>query len=431
MPGGLVGTGSRGGLIGIDDIGAGQVGTADIADSAVTTAKIASNAVGDTDLRDSAALSVIGRSANSSGDPADIAATAGAGGVLRESGNTIGFGTITLAAVALASTGRIPYSDGTTLVSSAELTYTSSTGIFDVVKSHSGGTVFVKARNSSNTASSAAVFLAEVAGGTADDAVYRATVSGVTTWTWGVDNSDSDTWKLGPDADVGANPVISVTTAGLVGLGGAPGVNCRFVVTDPGTTNDTFRAVCTQAAGSAVCGTTANLGQGIQWHADGSGVGGSLFGVTRASAAFFRLNATATALVIGTDGANPLVFGTNNTEVARASSASHMVMARRFQGKQGADVASAATITLGNGNYFDVTGATAIDFITTTDWQAGSVVTLQFDSNPTINHNTGSPPANTGAILLAGAANFASTASDTLTLLFDGTTWREVARTVI
>jgi hypothetical protein len=47
-----------------------------IASSAVTTAKIADDAVTDDKLRNSAAVSVIGRSANSSGGPADIAASA-------------------------------------------------------------------------------------------------------------------------------------------------------------------------------------------------------------------------------------------------------------------------------------------------------------------------------------------------------------------
>jgi len=50
---------------------------------------IAAGAVGDAELRDSAALSVIGRSANSVGDPADIATTSGSNFVLRESGGAI------------------------------------------------------------------------------------------------------------------------------------------------------------------------------------------------------------------------------------------------------------------------------------------------------------------------------------------------------
>lgn len=56
------------------------------------------NAVTDAKLRDSAALSVIGRAANSSGDPADIAAATD-GHVLRRSGTTLGFGTVATAGI--------------------------------------------------------------------------------------------------------------------------------------------------------------------------------------------------------------------------------------------------------------------------------------------------------------------------------------------
>lgn len=55
---------------------------------------LSDNVVTDAKLRDSAALSVIGRSANSSGDPADIAATATSDAVLRESGGTVAFGEV-------------------------------------------------------------------------------------------------------------------------------------------------------------------------------------------------------------------------------------------------------------------------------------------------------------------------------------------------
>lgn len=59
-----------------------------VGDGATT---IAANVVSNTKLRDSAALSVIGRSANSSGDPGDIEAAAD-GDVLRRSGTALGFG---------------------------------------------------------------------------------------------------------------------------------------------------------------------------------------------------------------------------------------------------------------------------------------------------------------------------------------------------
>lgn len=51
-------------------------------------------------LRNSTALTVVGRSANSTGVPADIAASAASGAVLRESGSTLGFGTVATAGIA-------------------------------------------------------------------------------------------------------------------------------------------------------------------------------------------------------------------------------------------------------------------------------------------------------------------------------------------
>lgn len=65
----------------------------------VSTAMIAANAVDNTKMRDSAALSVIGRSANSTGGPADIAAGTD-GHVLRRSGTTLAFGQVATAGIA-------------------------------------------------------------------------------------------------------------------------------------------------------------------------------------------------------------------------------------------------------------------------------------------------------------------------------------------
>jgi hypothetical protein len=61
-------------------------------------ATLVNDSVGNSKLRDSAALSVIGRSANSAGDPADIAA-ANDGEVLRRNGTAVGFGTVATAGI--------------------------------------------------------------------------------------------------------------------------------------------------------------------------------------------------------------------------------------------------------------------------------------------------------------------------------------------
>lgn len=98
---------------------------------------------------------------------------------------------------------------------------------------------------------------------------------------------------------------------------------------------------------------------------------------------------------------------------------------------QGADVASANDTSLGfDGNYFDITGAVQMNGIAAAGWTAGSIVTLQFDGAPTVKHNTAAS-AGFASFQLAGAGDFVASAGDTLTLRYDGTYWRECARTVI
>lgn len=104
----------------------------------------------------------------------------------------------------------------------------------------------------------------------------------------------------------------------------------------------------------------------------------------------------------------------------------------RWNGSKGTDVSSGGTITLTEDDrYFDVTGTTTIDHITIGDFTAGDQVIFQFDASVTVTHNAGAPPAGTAAILLSGAGDFSATLDDTLTLIYDGSTWRETARTVI
>lgn len=97
----------------------------------------------------------------------------------------------------------------------------------------------------------------------------------------------------------------------------------------------------------------------------------------------------------------------------------------RFLGAKGDDVASANDITLGDGNYFDITGTTNINTISATGWTEGSIVTLQFDAILTVNHLT----SGTGAqIDLQGAANFTTAAGDHLVLQYASSQWHELTR---
>jgi hypothetical protein len=80
------------------------------------TAGLVDNAVTDAKLRDSGALSVIGRGANSTGDPADISAGANHQ-VLRRDGSSLGFGAVDLSSNQ-AVTGTLPVNQGGTGITS-------------------------------------------------------------------------------------------------------------------------------------------------------------------------------------------------------------------------------------------------------------------------------------------------------------------------
>lgn len=77
------------------------------------TINVLANGISNTKLRDSTAVSVIGRSVNSSGDPADIAASTN-GNVLRRAADVLGFGQIDLADVTNAVSGVLDEANGGT-----------------------------------------------------------------------------------------------------------------------------------------------------------------------------------------------------------------------------------------------------------------------------------------------------------------------------
>jgi hypothetical protein len=215
-----------------------------------------------------------------------------------------------------------------------------------------------------------------------------------------------------------AAPTVSIDPAtGTVALLGA---SASLTATSNGGTGNGGVAVFSASGGY------------ISMNAYSNSVAGTTFGLGTGGAAFIT-GAGNAGLGIGTVSAIPFLFGYGNAESARLGTGGHMYMtAHRFETVAGAAVAAAATLTLGaDGNFFSITGNTNIDFITTTNWQAGSEVTLQFSGTPTVNHNTGAVPGGTASVLLAGAVGFALTANDTLTLIYNGTNWCEKARAVI
>ena len=88
-------------------------------------------------------------------------------------------------------------------------------------------------------------------------------------------------------------------------------------------------------------------------------------------------------------------------------------------GVKGADIASAAALTLGtDGSYFHVTGTTTITSISTR--AAGEIVVLEFDGALTITHHA-------TALIMRNAANAVTIAGDIFTFVSEGSgNWREI-----
>jgi hypothetical protein len=120
------------------------------------------------------------------------------------------------------------------------------------------------------------------------------------------------------------------------------------------------------------------------------------------------------------------VTGSSNTLRAQFNDDRGLVMLNgSVQFLKGANVASAGTITAAptGGQVRTLTGTTPVDFITTTNWQAGSPLILIAAAATPINHQTGSPPGGTAAITSNTGANFTMVAGRAYPLVYDGTFW--------
>lgn len=133
-------------------------------------------------------------------------------------------------------------------------------------------------------------------------------------------------------------------------------------------------------------------------------------------------------LSIGTQASASLRFYTNNTLRTTVDANGYTIMTNRLATAY-ATVASANNLTLTTGNVFGITGTTQITAITNTNWQAGSQIILIFAGVLTVKNNTAGG-ASTSPLLLAGGVDFATTANDVLKLVYNGTNWIEVSRSI-
>lgn len=118
------------------------------------------------------------------------------------------------------STNTFKISTGSALGTTDNLSITSAgavsilRGDLAVTRSSSGANVVLTVSNTSNTATSNAILVATVAGTSANDPSWQLNVSGATTVSGGIDNSDSDSYKEQFSSTVGSTPFRVVTTAG-------------------------------------------------------------------------------------------------------------------------------------------------------------------------------------------------------------------------
>lgn len=140
-----------------------------------------------------------------------------------------------------------------------------------------------------------------------------------------------------------------------------------------------------------------------------------------------------TPLINNTAGALALTTTTSGNITltpAAAATAAVAMGAARFELAKGSTLAtdscSTGDCTLGgDGNVFVTSGTTAVDGFATAGWQAGSILYIVAGSSVTMNDG-GTVGGGFAAMALAG--NDSMTAGDTLMLVYDGTSFKELAR---
>ena len=110
---------------------------------------------------------------------------------------------------------------GSTFAAEANLTFDGSDLLFQ--RSNSNGYNQIKVRNTSDTSGSTARINVASGGASAGDAYVFAEIIGQTNWSWGIDNSASDSWVLSKDWQLGtSNDYLRVGTSGDVTMPKTP-----------------------------------------------------------------------------------------------------------------------------------------------------------------------------------------------------------------
>lgn len=91
---------------------------------------------------------------------------------------------------------------------------------FRLQRTESATAFTIRAFNTANDAGTSARFIAGVGGGLADDAFYSAIITAGGSWSWGIDNSDSDRFKIAGGAILGTNDNLIIDLANGVSIKG-------------------------------------------------------------------------------------------------------------------------------------------------------------------------------------------------------------------
>lgn len=111
--------------------------------------------------------------------------------------------------------GNNVLSNSPTLTGTANFALINATGSVTVSSATAGGDRTISVINTDNTSANSDSFLQIATGGSSSgDPYYRLTVTGVTNFTGGLDNSDSDSFKEQFSVTVGTTPTRVVTSAG-------------------------------------------------------------------------------------------------------------------------------------------------------------------------------------------------------------------------
>ena len=105
------------------------------------------------------------------------------------------------------------------------------------------------------------------------------------------------------------------------------------------------------------------------------------------------------------------------------SNTGNFTVGKRLHTAKGTDIASAQPITLGDGNYFVITGTTNIENIVTTDWNSGDVIILKFAGVLNMVHQGATT---SGKLWNQSGANITTATNTTLVYVLDGSTWYQI-----